>query len=326
VVIKSDKEEKETIPRESETLKLKRLILTFKKKYQHALQDLAKKERDLSSGESHTVRKHREAQEENFALIDQQNALKELLRKANEANEGKDERINMLEKSFREKKISTESKIFAAKEKTATLEKNQLAFEEQNQIFSHRVEKLMTVVKEQEKRISELQRYEYSFQKMGNFNQKLEEDCERLNNTTQQLKHEKDLLVTSLEERGQQLEQLEGAKESLQKREKEAKVAQKKIEEQAKELAQMKQRSKEQEEQLGSQGKEKQCLEKKLERETCERQKSEREWETMKQTLVQTVCEMREIKQLYQNIAGEKAGELKKTAHMHSQLQKAFKF
>ncbi|MGA8164568.1 MAG: hypothetical protein WB791_06025 [Waddliaceae bacterium] len=354
VVIKNDIKERNVSCKESEILKLKRLILIFKKKYQCALQDLAKKEKNLFPEESDAAKKYRDLEEENAALSGQQMVLKELLRKAQkelehankrlnhdgegekecdhlreklretyEANKNQDEQMNMLEASFRKEKLSAESEIAAAKEKIAALENNRSAVEEENRILSHRVEKLVAIVKEQEKRLSELQRYEYSFRKMGNFNQKLEEDCEELKRALQQVRLEKEMLTASLEERCRQLSQLEETRESLQKREEEAGAARKKVEVQEQELAQMKQQVKEIEEKLGYQEKEKQDVEKKLEKETAERRECQRGREELKQALIQAVCETREVKRLYQNIAGEKAGGLKKISHMQHRLQEA---
>lgn len=63
---------------ESETLKLKRLFLTFKTKYQQALKELA--QREQSQCNSQLSKKYEELQEENRALIQQQQALKEMLK------------------------------------------------------------------------------------------------------------------------------------------------------------------------------------------------------------------------------------------------------
>lgn len=64
---------------EAETLKLKRLFLTFKTKYQQALKELAQREQSQCS--SQLSKKLEELQEENRALIQQQQALKEMLKK-----------------------------------------------------------------------------------------------------------------------------------------------------------------------------------------------------------------------------------------------------
>ncbi|MFQ5729077.1 MAG: hypothetical protein ACE5GN_01785 [Waddliaceae bacterium] len=69
---------------ESQIVKFKRLVLTFKKKYQQALQELAKKENSPPLGTDPIVKKYQDAQEENASLIAQQASLKEMLHKTQE--------------------------------------------------------------------------------------------------------------------------------------------------------------------------------------------------------------------------------------------------
>ena len=64
---------------ESETLRLRRMVITFKKKYQQLLHELSQKENG-SKESTESIDKLQEAQEENAALIKQQQLLKELLK------------------------------------------------------------------------------------------------------------------------------------------------------------------------------------------------------------------------------------------------------
>lgn len=76
--------DKQTDGKDAEIQKLKRLILTFKKKYQRALQELANKENTQPVVATDLANDHIEAQAENKALIVQQQFLKEHLQRAQE--------------------------------------------------------------------------------------------------------------------------------------------------------------------------------------------------------------------------------------------------
>ncbi len=143
---------------DNETQKLKRLFLTFKTKYQQALKELSVREQ--SCGSSHLSKKMEELQEENKALTDQQQILKEMVKRL---------------------------------QNTPALSQEDQKLHEQNQ-------KLRQALQEKDQKIADLHHYELGFKRLSDDNRKLEHalnsqgDGER-----QQLLQELDLLRVQVE-------------------------------------------------------------------------------------------------------------------------------
>ncbi len=66
---------------DEEIRRLKKMVLTFKKKYQRALQDITKQDQTLPHDAADIVKKCQELEEECNALVDQQLTLKEIITK-----------------------------------------------------------------------------------------------------------------------------------------------------------------------------------------------------------------------------------------------------
>lgn len=64
---------------EEEIRRLKQMVLTFKRKYQRALQDISKQEESLPHDAADIVKKCQELEEECHSLVKQQQTLKQMI-------------------------------------------------------------------------------------------------------------------------------------------------------------------------------------------------------------------------------------------------------
>lgn len=173
---------------EAETLKLKRLFLTFKTKYQQALKELAEKEQLQCT--SQLTKKFEELQEENRALIQQQQALKEMLKKGQAP----------------------------AVPAAATPDTHRV--EQLNQ-------KLQQALNGKDRQIADLKHYELGFKRLSDENRKLEQllnaggDGERLamQDEIHMLKQQVEVLSSDNQQMLQQCEQQKHQAESLTSKE-----------------------------------------------------------------------------------------------------------
>lgn len=149
----------------------------------------------------------------------------------------------------------------------------------------NRIEQLVKVIQERERRISELQRYEFSFRKVSEINQQYEKEVRAQKQAIQGLKQDRNDLEKKLESAKEHSIQLERAIEHI--------------------------RGKAEGVQLNAQ-----TLEQEYQIVLSQKQELKGELEDMKQTLVRGLKEAKDIKHYYQNLANEKSAAIRKTAHM----------
>jgi len=186
---------------DSETLKLKRLFLTFKTKYQQALKELATREQSQCS--SQIQKKFDELQEENQALVQQQQALREMLK----------------------------SQQASPQSAAPSPETNKL--EELNNKLQH-------ALHEKDREIADLKHYELGFKRLSDENRKLEsilntggngerkamlEEIEDLKNKLGRLTEENRQMTEQCEQQKHQAENLTTKEEQLQRELNEQKAA-----------------------------------------------------------------------------------------------------
>lgn len=166
---------------ESETLKLKRLFLTFKTKYQQALKELSMREQSQCS--SQLQKKIDELKEENKALVQQQQTLRAMLKKGPAAHavqpeKGRWEELNRkLQQALQEKD-----------RKIADLKHYELGFKR----LSNENRKLESILNaggegERQAMLEEIQALKEKVERLSEENRRMSEQCEQQKHQTENL-------------------------------------------------------------------------------------------------------------------------------------------
>jgi len=203
--------------------------------------------------------------EDNKGLIAQQNILKELVHQSNEKNRLLTEALKLIKTKSEEEKKNKQNQLSGSESQV------------------QRIEQLMKVINERERRIVELQRYEFSFKKVSDINQQYEKEAASQKLMIQELKAKYETLEAAHNESSAHSIQLERAVEHLRGRYEEAKLEAKNLEQ--------------------------------------DFQEAQTQIEEMKQTLVRGLKEAKDIKQYYQNLANEKSAAIQKTFYMQEHVK-----
>lgn len=245
---------------------LKKSIQAFKNQYSQALKRAASSK---NAAVAHLQKELEELREDNQALISQQNLLKEMLKKQRE------EKPPALPAPSAPQKILPET--------LDALEVELKNAREECQLQQQRIEKLTKAIQERERRINELQRYEFSFKKMGEINQQYEKELVTQKSLAAELKVKQEALQSEKDKVVEHNVQMERALEHLRGKYEEAKLETKN-----------------------------------LERDFLQAQA---QLEEMKGTLVRGLKEAKDIKSYYQNLAHEKSAVVQKTVYMQEQMK-----